>query len=84
MNWKHQALEASLAAARAWRLGLEAQASDHIVSVVDAFGEAPASVAAGLDKIFGEILKAQGRRDFIRVADLLEFELRPALERAPV
>lgn len=82
MSWKEEVLSGALGAARALRVGLEAQSSDFLVAVVDAFGSAPEEVTIGLNPLLTEITNAQRRRDHLRLADLLEFELPRALEES--
>jgi hypothetical protein len=73
------------AAARAFRLGMEAQGQEAFVAFVDALQAElalprGAAVAPRLQPLLPELLAAQERGDFLRVADLLEHELRPLLE----
>ncbi len=72
------------AAARSFRLGMEAQGSQALVHLVDWLMRRPDASGDGasatrLEPILGEIVSAQERADFLRVADLLEFELAPLL-----
>ncbi len=80
MSWKSDAIVCGKKAARSFRVGLEAQAAEHLITVVDALDRAPEELAKTLDILFGEIANAQERRDFLRVADLLEYELPHGLE----
>jgi len=65
--------------ARYFRLGMEAQASDSMVAFIDAF--VPLLQGGGLvgahavQALLGELLQAQARKDYLRVADLLEYEI---------
>jgi len=65
--------------AKYFRLGMEAQASDSMVAFIDAFvpllqgGELVG--AHDVRDILGELLQAQARKDYLRVADLLEYEI---------
>ena len=67
---------AARAAATSFRLGMEAQANRALVSLVDALGTNP---PVRLEGAVSELLAAQVRGDVIGLADLLEFELLPAL-----
>ncbi|MFT5689872.1 MAG: hypothetical protein ACI8PQ_002720 [Planctomycetota bacterium] len=80
MSWKNDALVGGVRAARSFRVGLEAQAAEHLLTVIDSLDRAPDELAKALDILFGEIADAQLRRDFLRVADLLEFELPRGLD----
>jgi hypothetical protein len=71
------------AAARAFRLGMEGVGSENLTEFIDA-------LAPLLENLSGEVLtrlngflsatcSAQSRRDFLRVADLLEYEIAPLL-----
>ncbi len=69
-------------AARSFRLGQESAGSDAMVRIVDSLGflaEDPARSAALLP-VIQLILSAQGRGDYLLVADLLLHELAPALD----
>lgn len=73
-------------AVRSFRLGMEAQGNEACVALVDALlaalaepGRAP--LADQLAPLLPELLAAQARGDCLRVADLLEHELRPRLAR---
>ena len=63
------------------RVGLEAQAADHIVAMSQAFGAADQRELIALDTVLREITTAQERRDLLRLADLLEFQLPLVLRR---
>ena len=74
-------------AARSFRLGMEAQGNAAFVAFVDALlpelaRPARAALAAALAPLLPEVVAAQKRGDFLRVADLLEHELRPCLAAA--
>ena len=84
MSWKNDAIICGERAARSFRVGLEAQAAEHLITVIDALGKAPKELTQALDILFGEIANAQQRRDFLRVADLLEYELPHGLEEVIV
>ncbi len=68
--------------ARAFRLGMTAEGNDGIVGFVDRWTALglDGAVALRFAPILSEVVQAQGRRDYLRVADLLEFEVLPALE----
>ncbi|MEW6072268.1 MAG: hypothetical protein AB1726_06670 [Planctomycetota bacterium] len=74
---------AALAAARSFRLGMDAQGNEAFVAFVDAVQPALAAsptLAAAVSPLLGPLLAAQERADTLRMADLLEFEIRPRLE----
>lgn len=75
MSWKSDALRSARSAARGLRIGLEAQAADSIVEVTGALGAADPDALGPLNELFGAITTAQRRRDLLRLADLLEYEL---------
>ena len=71
------------AAALWYRVGDEAAGSDALAKITERFialaGNADARVV-GLLPAFEELVAAQTRGDFLRVADLLEFALAPAMK----
>jgi hypothetical protein len=75
------------AAARLFRLGMNGQASDTLVRAID--GVTELLIEAGEDAtqrvapILADLLLAQEQGDVVRLADLLEFELGPALAPCP-
>ena len=83
MSWKAEVLESAGNAARGLRIGMEALASDRIVALSQALAGVPEENLHALDELFGAIATAQERRDHLRVADLLEFELPRALAGIP-
>ena len=68
-------------AAAAFRLGQEGAASQLLVQGIDQLGDALGSLPPALiDRLqteLGAALEAQQRRDFLRVADLIEYVLVP-------
>ena len=78
--------QASVSAANLLRLGMNAHASELIVSIVDGVIEllrdAPPEIADPIGQILAETVAAQERGDLLREADLLEFELAPCLQEA--
>jgi len=66
---------------RCFRLGMEGMAGDRFAKYIDVLQERLAGLAPGilvrLTPVLSEILLAQQRRDFIWVADLMEYRLRP-------
>jgi len=73
----------AIGAAHAYRLGMDGQASDELARVVGALLEHVArspALGARLAPLVGTLSAAQARRDWIALADGLEFEL-PALLR---
>ncbi|MDH3346910.1 MAG: hypothetical protein OEM02_02240 [Desulfobulbaceae bacterium] len=71
--------EALSAAVVGFRLGMEGQASENLAKFVDCFlpllQEAKQLNVDEVNHLFGEVLAAQSRKDFLRVADLLEYEI---------
>ena len=68
----------------ALRLGMEAQASDYFVHLIDQLwarltDPQDALDASAIGPFLPELLDAQERGDLIRLADGLEFKLRPLL-----
>lgn len=77
-------LQSLRSAAVAFRLGMEAQGNEAFVGFVDRL--APlladperAQAAGEIGPFLPEIVAAQQRGDFLRVADLLEYEVGPRL-----
>ena len=72
---------AALAAAGAFRLGLETEANQRLLALVDGLGAAPprALDARALAAVLGRAADAQARADWIAIADALEHELAPML-----
>ena len=68
---------------KSYRLGMEAEASENLVTVIDYIltnlNKAATSPNKHLNNVLTEIFAAQGRRDFLRIADLLDYELAPIL-----
>ena len=62
-----------------FRIGVEGAGNDVLVQVLDTLGQElghrPATDMHSLNPILAEILEAQQVRDWVRVADLLVFEL---------
>jgi hypothetical protein len=70
----------------ALRLGMEGMAGDRMARFIDALAprlslSAPAATQR-LNPLLGEALAAQGRKDFQRMADLLQYEIKPLLDRS--
>lgn len=73
------------AAARALRLGLEGEGSEQLTRFIDRLlpdlgSQAPQQLAA-LNEVLTAMLQGQARKDFLLVADLLEYEVAPFLEQ---
>ena len=68
-----------MSAATAFRLGMEGQAGKDLVGFIDSFFPILQNFnQTGFQEINGllnEILAAQSRKDYLRAADLLEYEL---------
>ena len=73
------------AAVTAFRLGMEGDASEKLVAFVDAFlPDLQGGAVLDIDLVNGlltDLLAAQSRKDFLRVADILEYEIAPLLPR---
>jgi hypothetical protein len=81
-NWQAHLDSAILAL----RLGMEGMAGDRMARFIDALAprlslSAPAATQR-LNPLLGEALAAQGRKDFQRMADLLQYEIKPLLDRS--
>ncbi len=67
------------------RLGMEAQGSEELVGCIDLLigrlTTVPAEQTMVMQQVLGEILAAQGRKDYLLVADLLEYEIAPLLQQ---
>jgi hypothetical protein len=81
-NWQAHLDSAILAL----RLGMEGMAGDRMASFIDALAPrlslAAPVVMQRLNPLLGEALAAQGRKDFQRMADLLQYEIRPLFDRS--
>ncbi len=66
------------AAVRNFRLGIEGEGSYHLLQFIDEveplLGRAPAPELQRITPLLNRIVAAQGRMDFLCVADLLEYE----------
>ena len=64
-------------AVRCFRLGIEGEGSYHLIAFIDQLGPlltaAPATELQRINPILNLIIAAQSRRDFLGVADLLEY-----------
>lgn len=73
------------AAVRALRLGMEGEGGEQLTRFIDrlapALGALSPQQLAALNGVLGAILQGQARKDFLLVADLLEFEVAPFLEQ---
>lgn len=67
----------------AYRLGMEGQASEHLVSLIDMLshllGKSPPELASKLNPVLAETLGAVERKDYLWAADMLEYEIAPLL-----
>jgi len=70
--------------ANALRLGLEAEANEHLAQQYEILArklaDIPSREQAGFTTLLQRILAAQSRQDVIGLADLLEYELLPQLQ----
>lgn len=67
------------ATADAFRLGIEGQASENMIKLIDSlapFVQNPACPNRGeINSLLTKMIEAQSRKDYLHTADLLEFEL---------
>lgn len=72
-------ISASKAAADAFRLGMEGQASLNLIKLIDFLSpwiqEPGFPNRKEMNRLLGELLAAQSRKDYLRAADLLEYEI---------
>ena len=70
-------------AAKYFRLGMEAAGSEDLTRFIDdlfpLLGSLPAETISHLNEISMAVLGAQARRDFLQVADLLQYKIAPLL-----
>jgi hypothetical protein len=72
-------IKALKAAAAAFRLGMEGQASQNLIQLIDFL--APLIQEPGfpnreeMNRLLGELFGAQSRKDYLHAADLLEYEV---------
>ncbi len=69
------------AAAASARLGMAGQAGAALARAIDALLAEPAWLPSGAGPLFEALVRAQARGDAIGLADRLEHELLPLLER---
>lgn len=66
-------------AAGAFRMGMEAQGSQDLVALIDVlplFLDGTSNdMALRVNQLLATMLEAQGRKDYLHLADLLEYEL---------
>ncbi len=66
------------AAVRCFRLGIEGEGSHHLIAFIDALAPLLATASPDdllrINPILNRIVEAQGRKDFLGVADFLEYE----------
>jgi hypothetical protein len=78
-NAEQLCFEALKAAAAAFRLGMEGQASENLVEFIDLLipliQDPNYSHREAMNAVLGELLAAQARKDYLHAADLLEYEL---------
>jgi hypothetical protein len=67
------------ATADAFRLGMEGMASEDLIKVIDLLAPLVQDPAwlnrENRNRILGKLLEAQSRNDYLRAADLLEYEI---------
>lgn len=80
-NWR-QPLEAAI---RALRLGMEGEGGEQLTRFIDRLspnlGALSPQQLTALNEVFGAIVQGQAGKDFLLVADLLEYEVAPFLEQ---
>lgn len=73
--------------AEAFRLGAEAQGSEGLVALIDGLPalleQVPGDATACLNQVLSAMLAAQSRKDYLYLADLLEYELPAILAPCP-
>jgi hypothetical protein len=71
------------AAVRAFRIGMEGLGSENLMHFIDhllpELGKLPPERVAAFNLLLQGILQGQAQRDFLTVADLLEYQLMPFL-----
>ncbi|MBW2011270.1 MAG: hypothetical protein JRI32_06420, partial [Deltaproteobacteria bacterium] len=76
--------EALKSAATAFRLGMEGQAGQDLVRFIDGFlpvlQDPHRLDCKEITPLLNEVLAAQSRKDYLRVADLLEYEVSLLIE----
>jgi len=69
----------------AFRFGMEAQGGEGLIAIIDSLPslivERKELALEMLNALLTEILSSQSRKDFLFLADLLEYELLPLLRR---
>jgi len=72
-------IKALNATAAAFRLGMEGQASQNLVEFIDFLApliqEPCFPNREEMNRLLGELFAAQSRKDYLRAADLLEYEI---------
>lgn len=70
-------------AVQAFRIGMESEGGEELAKFIDILMQKVAKFSAQelepLNNILGETLAAQSRKDYLWVADLLEYEIAPFL-----
>lgn len=73
------------AAVRALRLGMEGEGGEQLTRFIDRlspnFGALSPQQLTTLNEVFGAIVQGQARKDFLLVADLLEYEVATFFEQ---
>ena len=72
------------ATARAFRLGMEGVGSERLAEFIDALGcllpKVSPDVLEKLNPLLEDTFNAMSRKDHLRVADLLEYEIKPLVD----
>ena len=78
-NWQEQLDSAT----RAFRVGMDNQGNDNLAAMIDCLANELAGIAPQhleeFNKMLTETLAAQTRKDYLFVADMLEFEIKNLL-----
>lgn len=76
-----------MSTAMSFRLGMEAQASEGLVALIDALPQALQAGsgvdAARLNQLLSTMLAAQSRRDYLYLADQLQYEVATLFSHTP-
>jgi hypothetical protein len=67
----------------AYRLGMEGQASEHLVKLIDlltpVLAKAPPEMVVRINPLLANAISAIERKDYLYVADTIEYEIAPLL-----
>jgi hypothetical protein len=67
----------------AYRLGMEGEASEHLVKLIDlltsVLAKAPPEMVMRINPVLAKAISAIERKDYLYVADTIEYEIAPLL-----